>query len=271
MSKLHIDYSKKIVSQIGKAAVVLPGSSVQVGDILQFPEGKSFFKTAPFGSFKKITDLSGLKVNYDVFDDDNSPDTYEFKSNDSLDFDFELNGKGDPGSDILPKAEAKVKISFSKEGAIFFQAIECTTQSLNNIHELENTVMNNESKFVWKDTYLVTSVTTAKKALVAFSNSKKSELVLGGDVENLNSRNASQLSLNTKLKREKLSGNVLFKDWSDDVTIFMDVIRFKKKDFAREKDMSFDSNPAIEENFNEERIELKALDLKSFLNEENQL
>ncbi|MBW1295412.1 hypothetical protein [Aquimarina litoralis] len=140
---LQIQYSKKIAKELGKVAVYLPGEEINVGDIVQFPHGIGLFRTAPFGSFQKITDLQNLGANYEVKEDLGTSDSYQFTSYNSVDFEFDLGGKVDLGTEELPSGNGKLKLSFSQKGAILFYAVECNKQYINNILNLENEIVDN--------------------------------------------------------------------------------------------------------------------------------
>ncbi|MBW1295411.1 hypothetical protein [Aquimarina litoralis] len=95
------------------------------------------------------------------------------------------------------------------------------------------------------------------------SISKSAELTIGGDVENT-STGKLKLDVNAKINLERQKGGMLIKEWSDDVAVFVDVMRFKKKIFSKEK--AFDSNPLID-NEKSFRINLESVDLSQYINE----
>ncbi len=260
---LQIQYSKKIARELGKVAVYLPGEEIKVGDIVQFPHGKGIFRTAPFGSFQKITDLRSLEANYEVKEDLSPPDSYQLMSENSVDFKFDLGGKVDLGTEELPSGNGKFQLSFSKKGAIFFYALECNKQYINNILNLENEIVDNGKEMQWDDTFLITSLTIAKKALVVQSISKSSELTIGGDVKNT-STGKLKLDANAKISLERQKGDMLIKNWSNDVSVFMDVMRFKKKTFQKEK--VFNSDPLLQDE-SRFRVKLETIDLSQYINE----
>lgn len=261
---LQILYSKIIAKELGKVAVYLPGEKIDVGDIIQFPKGKGIFKIAPFGSFKKITDLKSLNIQCDVISDSDSTDSYQFTSENIVEINSNLGKKIETNLDSLPKGSGKMQLSFSKKGSVFFNAIECSKQSLNNIHNLENEINDNGKQLLWDDTFLVTSVTIASKALVVQSTSKNFQLELNGDIENINS-GAMQLDIAAKINVTKKKGSALIKEWSDNVTVFMDVMRFKKKFFKKAN--PFDDDSILPEGNDSYRLKLESIDLKKYLNE----
>ncbi len=260
---LQIQYSRKIAKELGKVAVYLPGEDIKVGDIVQFPHGKGIFRTAPFGSFQKITDLKNLGADYEVIDDSRTSDSYQFTSDNSVNFKFDLEGKVDLGTEKLPSGNGKLHISFSKKGAIFFYALECNKQYINNILNLENEIIDNGKELQWEDTFLITSLTVAKKAFVAQSISKNSELTIGGDVKNT-STGKLKLDATAKINLESQKGDMLIKNWSKDVSVFMDVMRFKKKTFQKEK--AFNSDLLLQDELRF-KVKLETIDLSQYINE----
>jgi len=232
MKDLQIQYSEEIARELGKIAVYLPGEKIDVGDIIKFPNAKPrlFGKKLPLGSFKKITTLENLGVKFKTPPFSGSPDTYRFSSKNEVNIGFNLKGNAELGNESLPKASKDLQIQFSSEGAIFFLAVDCEKQELDDILFLEKEIDSKGKQLVWDDTYLVTSVTVAKKAFVAQSKSKSSEIILTAGIDGFKSSSAD-ISANTNLKISKSKGNLFIKDWSKDVTVFMDLVRFEKKIF----------------------------------------
>ncbi|WP_062053959.1 hypothetical protein [Aquimarina longa] len=244
MKSLQIQYSKEVARELGKIAVYLPGEEIEVGDILTFPYGKKGFlkKTAPLGSFQKITSLKNLGISEVKVQQSKTPDSYRFTSKQAVDLQFGVRVDADLGNDTLPKANGELRIKLSAEGAICFFALHCFKTSLDDIMALENEINTKGKKMVWEDTYLVTSVTIAKKALIIQSNSSSSELTLGGDVQGLQSSSIMKVKTDAKIHIKKQTGDMLIKDWSDEVTVFMDLMKFEKETFATEtKNSSFTS------------------------------
>ncbi len=230
MSSLQIEYSKEIAKELGKIAVYLPGEHVEVGDIITFPNGKSLFgKSRPLGSFKKVTSLKKIGVEYDEPTFSNSPDSYRFSSKNVISFDVNFEGEI-VKNDLSPNLNSKAKIHFSSKGAMYFLAIECDKKQLDDLASLENKINITSRRLVWEDTYLVTSITVAKKALIIQSQSKNSEILINGDLQAIKSE-IGKIDSSLKLNVQKQSGDVFLKDWSKNVTVFMDLIRFEKEVF----------------------------------------
>ncbi|MEW7279052.1 hypothetical protein ABW636_10700 [Aquimarina sp. 2201CG1-2-11] len=236
MKSLEIQYSKEIARELGKIAVFLPGEEVEVGDILRFPNGKKGIlnKAAPLGSFQKITNLKNLGINHIKTQLSKTPDSYRFTSKRSVQLQFKTGLNADLNDDSLPKTNGELHIKLSSEGAICFFATNCSKISLDNILTLENEINSQGKKMVWDDTFLVTSVTIAQKALIIQSNSNTSELTLGGDVQGLQSSSLINVKADAQIHIKKQTGDMLVKDWSNDVSVFMDLMKFEKETFGIE-------------------------------------
>lgn len=232
MSDLQIQYSKIIAEELGKIAVYLPGEKIEVGDIIKFPHAKKpiFGKKLPYGTFKKITSLEKLGIDFEIPEFSRTPDTYRFSSKKGVSIQFGLEANAGLENNSLPKAETDLHVQFSSEGAIFLLAIDCDKRELDDLLFLEKEINSKGKQLVWDDTYLVTSVTIAKKAFIAQSESKASEILLKTDITGIKSSSVN-VSANSNLEIAKSRGNVFIKDWSDDVTVFIDLIEFEKKIF----------------------------------------
>ncbi len=234
MKSLQIEYSKEIARELGKIAIYLPGEELQIGDIIRFPYGKTsiFKKVNPLGSFIKISSLSHLGITTPPTRKSKSPDSYRFTSKDGVQLQFGATAQASLSNTSLPQANGSLQIKMSNEGAICFFALDCYKEQLDHIAALEHEINTHDNEMIWDDTFLVTSVTTAQKALIIQSNSSSSEVVLDGDVQGLQSSQVGSLSADTSIKIQKQQGDLFIKDWSDTVTIFMDVMRFDKKVFG---------------------------------------
>ncbi len=213
-------YCKEIIRELDKIPVFLPGTPVSVGDIITF--GKGFVKPRPIGSFDPISKLSSLGVSYQEEDDEN-PDTYLYAS------------KGSVGVSFIADANAatvgngRLEISFNKEASTYFAALDCTVKSIVDAGNLEPQLDIHKKKIDWKNCYIVTSVTIAKKALIMQSNSQNSSLVIEGDVKGLQAGANMSVDANISVKINTYKDSSFIKDWSDNVTVFFTLARFRKK------------------------------------------
>jgi len=228
---LQIKYSTEIAKELGKIAVYLPGEIIHVGDIIKFPYGKARFlkKEAPVGAFTKISSLKNLDVNY--LEDDNSGNkhSYKFSSKNSVKNITSANTKLDL-ADELPSTDGEITLQFTSEGSIYFHALECYKKQISDIAGLENEIISKSKVLLWDNTYLVTSVTYASNALIMQSRSKNSEITLAGNVNGLKN-SGIDISASTTLNIKSQNGDFFIKDWSRDVSVFMELMKFEKETF----------------------------------------
>ncbi len=265
MKSLQIQYSKEVARELGKIAIYLPGEEVEVGDILSFPFGKRglFQKAAPLGSFQKITSLKNLGIYSMPIQKSKTPDSYRFTSKQAVNFQLNTGVQADFGNEAFPQGKGELHISLSAEGAICFFALHCYKTSLEDITALENEINTRGKKMVWEDTFLVTSVTIAKKALIIQSNSEQSEITLGGDVQGLQSGSLGTLKASAKIHISKQKGDLLIKDWSDEVTVFMDLMKFEKETF----DVAYKKEAFIHEDVKTTPLKLVPVSVSEILEE----
>lgn len=234
MKGLQISYSKEIAKELGKIAVWFPGTEVKVGDIIQFPyEAEGLLrKNRPFGSFKKISELKQYGVSYKSPRQSTSPDPYQYTSQNTVETNANI-GAGVEAMGGFSKFKAALNLNFKYEGAIYLLAVDCTTTELVDLGEIEKEVNTNGKELPWEETYLVTSVTVAKKALVVQSTSKNAGISIEGEAKIIEAGMAS-VNAQAKLSIKSTSGDVFIKNWSDDVSIFMDLVKFERKIFGKE-------------------------------------
>jgi len=126
MSKLQILYSKEIAKELGKIAIYLPGEHVEVGDIITFPHGQSILnKARPLGSFRKISSLKNLNVEYLKSIHSKQKNTYRYSSTERVSISSNLEVDGDLGNQHLPSLNSDIKLNFNKQGAIYLIANNC--------------------------------------------------------------------------------------------------------------------------------------------------
>lgn len=219
MSTLAKKYCNEILSELDKIPVYLPGTPVNVGDIISFDNG--IFRKRPVGSFDHVSKLQKLNVPFEV-EEDNEPDPYIFGSKSGVSIGFEA------GATAGSVGQGKLTINFSEEGAIYFAALGCTVRKMSDTTHLKAAIEPHKDRLNWKDAFIVTSVTTARKALIMQSKSNNAKLEIEGDVKNLQPGAGVNLDANAGVKIGRYSDASLIKDWSDNVTVFFSLVRFRK-------------------------------------------
>lgn len=230
MSGLQIQYSKEVAKELTKIAVCLPGSPVSVGDVIFFPFGKKgiwpFKEPAPLGAFNLITSLTALGVNAAEAAPDKEPDPYIFASRKVVGVDFSLAVEGGDS------ASGTLKASFKKDGSVYFAAVDCLTTRLADLSQVQVDLSAHTRDIIWRDTFLVTSVTTAAKALIMQSSTSSASLEVAGEIKGLVTGSASDISAKSSISINSFRDSSFIKPWSENVTVFIGLHRFKKKDFG---------------------------------------
>ncbi len=240
MSGLQITYSKEVAKELTKIAVCLPGAPVKIGQIIHFPFGRSgiwpFRKPAPRGAFNLITTLQNLGMQPQETEPDNDGEPYIFSSRRTVKIDavFEANGNINPNIN----AGGELKASFEAEGAVYFAAIDCKTINISNLDQIKVNLEQHSNSIIWNETFLVTSVTTASKALIMQSSTKSGSLTIQGNVKGLITQNAADIDANVQIGVRNFKESSFIKPWSDNVTVFIGLHRFTKETFAMEPTMS---------------------------------
>lgn len=241
MSGLQIKYSKEVAKELTKIAVVLPGAPVEVGQIIHFPFGKQgvwpFKKPAPRGAFNVITTLANLDVIPQIGPPDLDGDPYIFASRRhvKVDADFGATANLPTGTTV----NGSLTANFESEGSVYFAAIDCRTTRITNLDQIQIDLNKHKNEIVWNETFLVTSVTVATKALIMQSSTKSASLNVGGDIKGLITGSATDISGNAQIGVRNFKESSFIKPWSDNVTVFFGLHRFTKSAFG------YQPNPVV--------------------------
>lgn len=227
---LQIKYSKELAKKLGKIAVYFPGEPIEVGDIIHFPNGKtSFFsKEAPLGVFTKITSLQNLHVSHAIQNETKTKHSYKFSTENTVEQSSSIHSSVKLAP-IHSNLDTDITIQFTQEGSLYFHAIDCYKKQIKDIASLEKEIISKSQTLVWNSTYLVTSVTYATKALIIQSRSKNSTITLANslDIQTKENNLTTQIGLNIKNQ----NGEFFIKDWSNHVSVFMELMKFEKQTF----------------------------------------
>lgn len=241
------DYCKEIIKELDKIPVFLPGTPVKVGDVITF--GKGFIKPRPIGSFSPVSKLSELGIQIEV-DNDNDPDPYLYASKGSVGVSFTAD------ANAASTGQGKLDINFRKEGSTYLAAVDCTVSSIKDTSNLEALLKPHKNKIDWKNCFIVTSVTIAKKALIMQSNSESASLTVEGDVKGLQTGAGVNIDASASVNIKTYTDSSFIKDWSDEVTVFFTLARFRKKIFG---DWSIKTKSAMYINDDNDSFELTPL------------
>ncbi|MEM8507685.1 MAG: hypothetical protein AAF717_07640 [Bacteroidota bacterium] len=234
MSGLAVMYSKEIAKELTKIAVVLPGEALEVGQVIHFPFGRKgvwpFRKPAPRGSFNIITSLDklGIKITKSKWKKESDPYIFASRKSVKIDANFGAQGNIDPNVN----AAGNLKASFEKEGAVYFAAIDCERTDLLDLQNVQIDLEKHKNEIIWNETFLVTSITRANRALIMQSSTNSANLNITGDVKGLITKSQGDISANAKIGVENFKESSFIKPWSENVTVFMGLHRFTKKSFG---------------------------------------
>lgn len=234
MSGLQIEYSKEVAKELSKIPIVLPGTPVELGHIIQFPYGNRgvwpFNRPSPRGSFEVVTSLQNLNVQPQIFDNDQSKDTYIFSSRKKVKTESGINtsGKLDPDIGI----DGKLIVSFNAVGAVYFAAVGCKTSRITNLDQIQVDLSRHLNKLTWDRTFLVSSITLADRALIMQASTKTAFLEIAGDINGFKISEISELTASSKIVVSKFKDSSFIKPWSENVAVFFGLHRFTKRTFG---------------------------------------
>lgn len=222
---LALSYCREIADQLEQIAVYLPGEDVNAGDVIEFQNGK------PIGSFSKRTDLfeMGLMISKE---ETQTKRSYLYATKGGVSTKFEMQGG------VGKVGGGKLSVNYTKEGSIFLSAIDCKQERLKNIAGLEDLLASLQEKLDWNKYYIVSEVLRASKAFVMQSSNSAASVVFKGDVKGLQPQIGNFLQENgelhagLKFQTTTYENASFIKDWSDDVAVFMKLVRYKSNWFG---------------------------------------
>jgi hypothetical protein len=216
--QLAKDYCKEILRQLDQLAVYLPGRQVDVGDVITF--GPVGLFSRPLGDFQLVTTLEKLKVNVDKRTDV-TPQSYRYASREGTSVSF--NGSADAGQ----IGSGKLTISFSKSGALYLAALNCTREEMTNVNTLERQLVPLQNELDWNNCYIVTSVTRAGRAVIMQSSTTNAEMVIEGQTKQLVATPGNPIDVNAQFNVTSYKEASFQKDWSNESPLFMTLVRYK--------------------------------------------
>jgi hypothetical protein len=234
MPNLAIEYSRELARELGKIAVYMPGERVRPGDFLYFKDGRANWRkwwTVPWGSFEKISDLDFLKVEYSL-DVPGPKDSYIFASRGRTAVNFTASASGVPlAVGTVPAAgHGKLTVGFTTGGATYFAAVGCERSQISDLGSVEDGLQDVARKSLyWKDVFLVTSVTTADRALIMQSSSSASSLALSGGVEGLVPGAPTKIGAGGGFNFDDVSNPSFIQPWNANVAVMMTLRRIRRR------------------------------------------
>lgn len=160
-----------------------------------------------------------------LYKDDDYPDSYIYNSEDSVSVEFAAD------ANAAQKGVGELKVTFNQSGAIFLAAIDCTKEKISDTSYLADavTLHKNSLDDDWDSLFIVTALTTAKKALIMQSNSETGGLKVYGEVQGLQTNTDINIDASATVSIQTHKDSAFMKPWSDNVTVFFELLRCKGK------------------------------------------
>jgi hypothetical protein len=176
-----------------------PGGPIELGDY-GVMDGNIFI---PMGKLKN--DFEQFKGNVIQTTTDPTEDQKEFKSESGVE--VNLHAKGSVSATGVPFAKAAFEIKFSSKDAIFFNASGCTTTRISNKAKIGEILKQLLKDGKWqKENCVVTDLVTAKKTVLAISQSDSSGISFEASSPAVERINLADASIDFNLTSEKSIG-----------------------------------------------------------------
>lgn len=208
-------YVKELYNSTQLTPVVLPGSSIELGDIIKFRK-KTMFGNPKIGNFINISSLYDLSVPF-------STKTAATISNRTYTSSSGINSKVAGEIDNIVEAE----ISFARKGLVYLNAIgvkEYTITNYNKLKERLRLIVDHSLN----DCFVVTKLICADHAVIMQSNEANGKL---------NFKTKTDPSLGVSLEAGAYEKHSYHNVLQNNVTLFVDLIKIKtsEKDKTREE------------------------------------
>jgi len=187
-------------------------------------------RIVPRGSFEHVTSLTELGVQFVEPQPSPDPQPYIFASKKSVAVDFVADADANLSSGVAAKGTLSAR--FTKTGSVYLAAIGCTVREIADVSKISVDLSQYRKEVIWYETFLVTSVTSATKALVMQSTSSEGGMTVKGDVQGLQPGAGATLSAKAVVNLTATKDASFIKPWSDNVNVFFGLHRFEKKTFG---------------------------------------
>ena len=163
MAGIHSRYVREMHQRFGQFACWPPNTPLALGDVGVLRRDR----------FDKATTLADLGIR-SLPDETGVPTLLEYSSADQVR--LAVDGEARAAA-ALPPVEAKVSISFAREGATFFQAVGAVKQSIINLPKLERNLRPLLARKVWRpDWAVVTSVQRTGPTIILVSDRRNAKV-----------------------------------------------------------------------------------------------
>jgi hypothetical protein len=172
---VNAQYTTEMRKRFDYSATWVPTSEVRLGDV-------GVLRNYQYERIRTLKDF-GIRFKTRT---DSATGILDYASADSVS--LAIKAVGDIPTEVSAIADlnARIEVSFSKENAVFFQASDCTTTSLEDQHALGQSLLKLYEAGDWPEDYVViTEVIHAKRAMVLISSGNNAliEFAVNGDIE----------------------------------------------------------------------------------------
>ena len=214
------EYVSELTKIAGLTPVVLPGTDVAVGDIIQF-SGKTILGKPKIGYFQNMSSLENLEIKYSIKTADTVSNRV-YNSSAGIKVNTELSAENIVTSDI----------SFSKEGMVYICANDVKEYTIANLVKIKSELKPKITEEI-DSCFLVTKLISAESVVVMQSSQKNGNLKF--DTKKI----IEESGIKSKINIKSYSGQSYFNDSINNVTLLMELIEIK---FQKEKIKKYSKN-----------------------------
>lgn len=200
-------YCREISNAFDLVAVYLPGTKIDIGDIIQFNKKNLVNSTSSI--FKKLSSLKKLRIKYDIEE-----------NNSEADFTYSSKGSVKVKTEIRANNIIDTNVSFKSEGAVYFNAVNCKIFDVKEFNEIKKS-LHEKCTTDESGLYVVTKLIIAEKAIIMQSSNKDAELCFNVD------KHAIKQLADVGFNISSCNNQSLLIDSKNNVTILMDLYQIR--------------------------------------------
>jgi hypothetical protein len=172
---VNAQYTAEMRKRFGYSATWVPTSEVRLGDV-------GMLRNYQYERVRTLKDFGiGFKTRTD-----SGTGILDYASADSVSLAVKAASDVPTEVSAIADLDARIEVSFSKENAVFFQASDCTTTSIEDQHALGQSLLKLYEAGDWPEDYVViTEVIRVKRATVLISSGSNAliEFAVNGNIE----------------------------------------------------------------------------------------
>lgn len=166
MAKAWEQYTKEMAKSFGYLATWTPGVTLALGDVGVLRKNL----------FTRISSLQNLGIAFQTREDQTREDQ-KYASSGSLSVVFKAAGQVPTAGSALTEAEAGVTIEFTRKKAVVYEALGCTSPSIDDQAKLGSEIIKRYKTGGWnKDWVVITELVMAESGTVLISEEKGAKI-----------------------------------------------------------------------------------------------